>query len=193
LEVQSSLGPSLNNYDNLIQRNNNSIFLTPSVPSEVSKVINNLPNKNGLNDIPVRIFKRVRDDISIIISSLFNLMIEGGIYPDNVKLARVVPVHKSGNKKLTKNYRPISVLPTLNKIFEKLLYTRLNVFLQSSGMLSQDQFGFTNLRDMQQAALKLIDMIMPAFGTKQICVCVFLDFSKAFDTVYISLLAPGKV
>ncbi len=188
LDVQSCLGPPQDIYNNLIQRNESSIFLTPSTPQEVTRTVQNLPNKNGLNDIPVLILKRVLNRVSVIICNIFNLIIEKGVYPDSLKIARVIPIYKADDRKQIKNYRPISVLSTLNKIFEKLLYFRLNDFLRSSKILSPDQYGFAKSKDTQQAALRLIDIILPSFGTNVIRACVFLDFSKAFDTVCHSLL-----
>jgi hypothetical protein len=188
IEVQSNLGPSQNNYINLVKHNNESIFLTPSGPDEIAKIILKLKNKNGLNEIPIRILKHIKNDISKILSVLFNLILESAVYPGCLKLARVVPIYKTGDSKQMTNYRPVSVLSVVNKIFEKLLYVRLNAFFRATNVLSADQFGFTRSRDTQQAALKLIDLTLPSFGTNEISVCVFIDFSKAFDTVDHSLL-----
>ena len=101
----------------------------------------------------------------------------------------VKPIHKSGDKKLVKNYQPISTLPNINKIFEKLIYCRLSYFFESTGVISDAQYGFRKSRDTQLAALKLIDCILPAFSNNDTyAACIFLDFSKAFDTVDHQLL-----
>ena len=83
-----------------------------------------------------------------------------------------------------KNYRPISTLLNVNKIFEKLLYGRINFFIESCNIVSDNQFGFRKSRDTQLAALKLIDLILPTLSSGEgFAACVFLDFNKAFDTI----------
>jgi hypothetical protein len=95
----------------------------------------------------------------------------------------VIPIFKSGNRKLVGNYRPISLLPILNKILEKLIYSRLIDFLNHCQIISDCQFGFRKSKDTQQAALKLIDRILQSVVANEYCACIFLDFSKAFATV----------
>ena len=97
----------------------------------------------------------------------------------------IVPVFKKGDKKCVRNYRPITILHTLNKIFEKLTLSRLVSFLT---IPSENQFGFTKGKDTGQAALKLLSQILPPYLNKQFCACIFIDFSKAFDTVDHNLL-----
>jgi hypothetical protein len=186
-DTQSELDPPLNNYD-IIPQNNNSITLNPTIAIEVDTLIKKLKNKNGLKDLPVSILKRISQDISPIITQLFNLSIEHDTYPSCLKTARVTPIFKKGNTSAVNNYRPISVLPTINKIFEKLLHKRLLSFLDKNNILSKNQFGFTKAKDTQQAALKLIQLALPSLGNKKICGTLFLDFSKAFDTVDHNLL-----
>ena len=85
------------------------------------------------------------------------MCIEQAIYPQSFKMARVIPLHKSGAITDIKNYRPISTLINLNKILEKLMYCRLNEFFESCGILSNNQFGFRRSIDMQLAALKQLN------------------------------------
>ncbi len=114
---------------------------------------------------------------------LFNLCIERGTYPESLKIAKVIPLYKTGNVGSVANNRPISLLPLLNKIFEKLLYVRLNNFLESCNIISQNQFDFRKAKDTQRVILKLLDSILPAMSSKKCVGCVFFYFSKAFDTV----------
>ena len=112
------------------------------------------------------------------------MCIEQAYYPQSFKIARVTPLHKSGAVTDIKNCRPISTLINLNKILEKVIYRRLNKFFESCSILSDNQFGFRKSRDTQLAALKLLNYILPSLTTgKGFAGCVFLDFSKAFDTV----------
>jgi hypothetical protein len=174
----------LRSYESLITINNKSLSLYFATQKEVSDLINKLSNKSSKYDLSVKILKSVNHFISDTLCKLFNLCIEQGTYPDILKKARVVPIHKSGDCRLQKNYRPISTLLIVNKIFEKLLYIRLNSFLDSCNIISDNQYGFRKSRDTQLAALKVINHVLPTISSgKGYTACVFLDFSKAFDTV----------
>jgi hypothetical protein len=106
-----------------------------------------------------------------------------GCYPDLLKIARIVPIFKKGSKSLIENYRPISILPVLNKIIEKLTYVRLSSFIDCNNLMSSSQHGFRSGCSTDTAALDLLRFIIPSFTNKSIALCVFLDLSKAFDTV----------
>jgi hypothetical protein len=181
--TQAKLGNSINDYDHLVPFNDRTIFLRPATNSEVAKLIKSLENKGGSLKLPIKFLKIAVSELSNIIAELFNISISEGIYPTNLKIAKIVPIYKNGSRKLLSNYRPISLLGLLNKIFEKLLYLRFDSFFDKSELYSDCQYGFRKLRDSQQATLKLIDLLLPNFGTVNCSACVFLDFSKAFDTV----------
>ncbi len=87
------------------------------------------------------------------------MCIERVTYPESLKIAKVIPLYKTGNVGSVANYRPISLLPLLNKIFEKLLFVRLNNFLESCNIISQNQFGFRKAKYTQRATLKLLNSI----------------------------------
>lgn len=182
--AQRNINKSFKNYDNLIPINENSISLYFATPKEVYDLINKLNNKSSKHDIPVKILKASNDLIAPILCKLFNMCVEQAIYPQILKIARIVPIFKNGDAKLQKNYRPISTLLTMNKIFEKLLYLRLNSFLETCNIISDNQYGFRKARDTQLAALKVINHVLPTISSGEgFSACVFLDFSKAFDTV----------
>lgn len=181
IDAQSKLKNPIENFDNIIPVNNSSIYLRPARSKEILIVINKLSNKSSKNDIPMKIIKSQSASFARVLSLLF---IQTATYPDILKRATVIPVHKNGDKKLLKNYRPISTLSNINKIFEKLLYERLSDFFDSTEIISDAQYGFRKSRDTQLASLKLINLILPAFkNTNKFAASVFLDFSKAFDTV----------
>jgi hypothetical protein len=182
-KAQANLGNSINNYSDLVTQNEKTIFLRPASVIEVSKLINSLENKGGSLKLPIKFLKIAAMGLSAIIAELFNLSVSEGIYPTSLKLAKIVPIFKSGSRKLLANYRPISLLGLLNKIFEKLMYSRFNNFFVDSGVYADCQYGFRKSRDTQQATLKLMDLLLPSLGTVNCSACVFLDFSKAFDTV----------
>jgi hypothetical protein len=185
--TQSKLSLPKKDYLNLVPFNNETIFLLPTNSFEIESVIHSLKNKNNIS-MPMKFLKFVKSEISVVLSKLINICMLEGIYPDSLKIARIVPVFKTGNVEQISNYRPISLLPTINKIFEKLIYVRLQAFFDDCGIISDNQFGFRKSRDTVQATLKLIDSILPSMGSEEITAAIFLDFSKAFDTVEHELL-----
>ncbi len=106
-----------------------------------------------------------------------------GIFPHKLKLAKVVPVYKSEDKMLVSNYRPISVLPVFSKILEKLMHFRLETFINKHNILSQNQFGFREKYSTNMALLDIIDNITQTLDSKAYSLGIFLDLSKAFDTI----------
>ena len=116
----------------------NSFFCTPSEREEIVNLNRRQKNKStDLMNIPVFIYKILGPIISLTVSKLFNNSLSGGIYPECFKTANIIPIHKSGDSNSTVNYRPISMLPFLSKIFEKLLCARLEYFMYKSVCLPQ--------------------------------------------------------
>ena len=112
-----------------------------------------------------------------------NLSIINGVVPNELKVAKVVPIYTSGDRRLINNYRPVSVLPCFSKILEKLMYNRISNFIHKHNLLNEYQFGFRQKRSTNQALIVLLDKITAALDNGDIVLGVFLDFSKAFDTV----------
>ena len=106
-----------------------------------------------------------------------------GIVPSNLKIARVIPILKKGQPMSLNNYRPISLLSVFNKPLEKLMYRQLISFLQKKIMLFHKQFGFRSRHSTEHAILCIIDNIQRAVEERKYSCGIFLDFSKAFDTV----------
>jgi len=162
----------------------NSIFIQPSLPAEITSIVHSLPTKSSnFNAVPVFIFKQIIDIVSPVISNLFNRSINTGVFPDCLKLARVVPIYKSGDRCNTNNYRPISILPVLSKVFEKIMFIRLQSFIKSNNLLNDHQFGFREKSSTSDAVSQFLDFVFESFNAKISLLAVFLDFSKAFDTV----------
>ena len=114
---------------------------------------------------------------------IFQLSLKKGIVPNKLKIAKVTPIFKSGEKDLLKNYRPISVLPCFSKILERIVYNRLYKHLTQNNVLYEKQFGFQKFCSTEYAIVQLIDQISDAFKQNQFTLGLFIDFSKAFDTV----------
>ena len=115
-----------------------------------------------------------------ILNECFNL----GVFPDCLKIAKVFPLHKSGDKSIPSNLRPISLLPTIAKTFEKLFQWRIISFLVKFNLLSSSQFGFRAKRSTVDAVLLLFELLRQKLSDKSVMsACTFLDLKKAFDTV----------
>ena len=161
----------------------------PVTPVEVIGIVRGFEaKKRGMNSIQPIILQLVINLIAPFLSRIFNECIVSGIYPDVLKIARVVPLYKSGDPYSPSNYRPISTLCIFNKIFEKIIHSRLITFLDSNSILSQKQFGFKNKTSTTHAIFTLISEIQQSFWAKTFTTCLFLDLKKAFDTVNRELL-----
>ena len=106
-----------------------------------------------------------------------------GICPLELKIAKVVPVFKSRDPSLFTNYRPISVLPFLSKVFEKIVYNYLFDFICDNNILYDYQFGFRPKHSTQQAIITLFDNITKSLDNGNVAISIFIDLKKAFDTV----------
>ena len=106
-----------------------------------------------------------------------------GIVPDQMKIARMIPLFKAGDRSLFTNYRPISILPSFSKFLEKVVYNRLHNYLSKLEILCDDQFGFRKNHSTSLALIDLYEKISLALDHNEHAVGVFLDLSKAFDTV----------
>ena len=168
----------------LARPNPNSFVFMHTDTEEVKRVIKSLKNKgNGLHDISVLVIKKNLQVFSEHVAKLYNFSVDTITFPDLLKMARVVLGHKSGSKDEIDNYRPISNLPVLSKVFEKLTLTRLCSFADKYNLISESQFGFREGKDITQAAIRLTTSIVEAYHDKVYVSCFFLDLRKAFDTV----------
>ena len=137
--MSSSLPPTSLSHKHFLKNSaqRNSFYLTPTYPAEIDKVINSFLSKKsaGPDNIPVKFFKLGSPALSTILTEMINECFISGIFPQSLKLARVVPIFKAGPKDLRSNYRPISILSVLSKLFEKLTYNRLIKFIDKNSIL----------------------------------------------------------
>ena len=119
---------------------------------------------------------------------VINLSLEQGIFPDSLKVAKVIPMFKQGSRSLCNNYRPISVLSALSKIFERCILDQLIFHFNTENILLSNQFGFRAGKTTTDCLADLVDDITKAIDEGSYAVSIFLDLSKAFDTVNHSTL-----
>ena len=100
-----------------------------------------------------------------------------------MKVAKITPIFKGGDTSILGNYRPISVLPIFSKILERIMYNRVYSYLNTNSLFFQKQFGFQKNTSTEHAIMQLVDDITKAFSEKKITIGIFIDLSKAFDTV----------
>ena len=167
-----------------IPRNERNFFLFPVTEEECSKCIANLKITRTLpNQISVKIFKSIRNYISNPLSKILNVSFTTGIFPDSLKLAKLTAVHKKGCKKTVSNYRPISSLPFISKIYERCMTNRIISFFSKFNLFSNKQFGFLKKRSTKDAILDFTETVYDALNAKRHNISVLIDLKSAFDTV----------
>ena len=185
-ELQKSLPAASISFKNFLGAPTmNSFFCTSTTPSEIINMINNIKNSGsaGPDNVPSSIIKHSKYAIADIFAYLCNLSFETGIFPDCLKIAKVIPLFKNGDKKFVTNYRPISLLNVFGKILEKLMCTRLDSYLTKYKLLYDFQFGFRRGHSCTLALIDVINTIQRELGNKNHVMGLFMDLSKAFDMV----------
>ena len=181
--IHDGIPASNENYLELVPMNSSSIVFDFVTDLEVDREISNLKKQGDKSDVLSKFLKLSRIPVSKLLCNLFNLCLLQGSFPENLKHAFVTPVFKKGSPYIISNYRPISIVSNISKIFESLIYKRLSKFFSSQGLLSEYQFGFRRERNTELAIFTLVDRVIPAIQLKEYAICVFLDFSACFDTL----------
>lgn len=165
--------------------NPNTIFLYSTSVPEVKKFMGELKSNKapGIDCITSEIIKQNMDTLAPALTIIINKIFETSICPKVFKMAIVKPLYKSGDKNLPENYRPISLISNLAKIFEKILKVRLVKFFDKFDIISPSQYGFQENKSTQDALIHLTDEIHNALDASSRSLCVFIDLAKAFDTV----------
>lgn len=158
--------------------------------NELVSICSTLKQKDstGHDGISSSIIKKSMVNIVDLLTHIINCSLRTGIVPSSLKIAKVVPIFKSGQKDQLVNYRPISVLPFFSKLLEKVVYNRLISYLNKWNILVQNQFGFRSNRSTCMAVIDMCDKISQALDENKYAAGIFIDLSKAFDTVNHSIL-----
>ena len=174
---------------NNIARNPHTFTLFPVTPEECSKIISKLKlTGTSINQIPVRIFKSIKNYICNPVMNLINSTFYHGIFPSCLKLARITPVLKKNDKKTCSNYRPISSLSFISKIYERAMTNRLLSFFNKFSLFTRKQFGFLKNLSTQNALFDFTESVYDALDTKKHNISILIDMKSAFDTVNHSIL-----
>ena len=153
--------------------------------TEVENITKSLKTKNshGYDEISTKILKLSINYISSPLTYICNRMLLTGIFPTRLKYAEVKPIFKKGDKNTTSNYRPISLLTSFSKIFEKVIYNRIYHHINHNHILANEQFGFRHASSTDIASYNLTTNILTAFSNKLLVGGIFCDLQKAFDCV----------
>ena len=154
----------------------------PITVDTISRIISGLKPKtsNGVDNLSNKLLKFVKNVISEPLSIIINQMLKLGISPDSLKISKVVPLYKKGDDSNLSNYRPISLLPSISKIFEK---EQLTTYLDNNNLIHNHQYGFRKRHSTEYAALHIVDYLNYEMDLKRTPINLYLDLSKAFDSL----------
>ena len=178
-------GPTFDPTSNITNRVNESCYFFPTTYQEIEHLIKGLKSKNskGHDELTNTILKSVYPSIINALFIIFNKSLSTGTVPDCMKLAIVKPLYKAKSVFEINNYRPISLLPVMSKILEKVIHARLSNFLKKHNVLFEGQYGFRKARSTTDAIMDLTGNIVDGLNKKMFTIALFLDMSKAFDTI----------
>ena len=152
---------------------------------EILKIIKKLKPKTscGYDDISSKLLKMISPSICPILTVIINQSLTTGIFPEKLKIAKVIPLYKKGNEHLFDNYRPISLLPCVSKVIEKVVFKQIYAYFVDHKLIYDSQYGFRQLHSTELASLELIDRITQNLDNRKLSISIFLDLSKDFDTL----------
>ena len=166
--------------DYITNGNINKFYFSPVTENEVRNIVGMIKDSAaGWNGLQAFIMKQIKEVIVTPLVHICNLSLTTGIFPDELKIANVVPIFKSGDDMVFSNYRPVSVLLIFSKLLERLVYNRLVEFINDNKLLYDFQFGFQRGKSTQLAVMMLVDKITEALDNKECVVGIFLDFCES--------------
>ena len=154
------------------------------------KAIDDLENKNssGRDGISNKLLKSTRYELCKPLTLLINQMLSSGVFPEAFKKSKIIPLFKNSDSSLLSNYRPISLLPTISKIFERKIYNQLYQYFNDNDLLAEQQYGFRAQHSTKYAAIKMFDHISKEMDSGNTPTALYIDLSKAFDTLSFDII-----
>ena len=174
------------NHSYYLKTYHNKIFKFKEIEQEnIKTVINSLTNKSsvGIDGISTILLKCIAPSIIKPLTLITNQIMKTGIFPNKLKLAKVIPIYKKDDPTQVTNYRPISLLPVLSKVIEKTIAKQLSGYFEDNKLFNQNQYSFRPGHSTEHAALELVDKITSQMDNNETPINIFLDLSKAFDTI----------
>ena len=185
-QCASTFGLATTRSSNYLEGNyQNSLFMSPTTPGDIIAIISSFKSKtsSGHDGVSSKLVKDLKYALSFPLSIIINNSLAVGLVPNMAKLAKIIPIYKAKDKKDISNYRPISLLPVVSKILEKVVHKNVYTFLEKNKVVCASQYGFRKNRSTVNAITELVCHITHAIENKQCTLSVFLDPSEAFDTI----------
>ena len=154
----------------------------PCTKDEVTDIVRGLENGKA-SDIPISLLKKASIVLIDPLYKFFNYFLNRGIFPSILEIGSVTPVFKKGDARYLDNYRPVSTIPLFGKILEKLIYSRLCSFFSSNNTIYENQYGFRQYHSTSHAINFSVKQILDEIENKKHVIGIFIDLSKAFDTI----------
>ena len=156
--------------------------MSPCTKDEVADIVGGLDSGKA-SDIPISLLKKTLGVLLDPLFRFFNYFLNNGIFPNILKKASVTPIFKKGDSRYLDNYRPVSTLPLFGKILEKLIYYRLYKFFTAKNTIYVNQYGFRKNHSTSHAVNLSVKQIIDQIEKKRNVIGIFIDLSKAFDTI----------
>ena len=159
-------------------------YFSPTTLQEVSSIMDQLKTKSaGIDEIKIEALRENFDILGELIVDIINKSLAQGIFPDQLKFSKIIPIYKAGDRKKVGNYRPISLLNVFSKLVEKVIAIQLENYLTLNNIIYPYQFGFRPNKSTEMAINCLTDYLYSSFDENMFSVGVFIDLSKAFDSI----------
>ena len=195
-KIGISIAESMTSHDKdsykkyLVNPTHHHFQFNPVTEKQVLDTLNLLNNKTscGHDGISTNLLKKIFSPLLKPLTIVINQSIRTGIFPDLLKIAKLVPLFKKDDPHIFGNYRPIALLPSISKLFEKIIHTQIVEYVEKHSLIYPGQYGFRNGHSCELSALELVDRAAELLANKKDPFCIFLDLSKAFDILSHSVL-----
>lgn len=169
---------------------NVSIYIPKITEINVLKIITNMKSSKspGIDLIRIQDIKHCKNQIAPMIVELINISLKSGIIPDTLKISIIRPIYKGGVHTDFKNYRPIAILPVIEKIMESYIATKLNRYLKTFKIINEEQHGFQSGKSTVSLLENYTEYVNSKLNTNKLIITIFIDLKKAFDTINHNIL-----